>query len=63
MSMQCQHKGSPVHMLNYSGRVGRTFQPDIGSRRDEIEFDPDSLAFGVNEDGETMSKGESENLI
>ncbi|XP_010750348.2 nitric oxide-associated protein 1 isoform X2 [Larimichthys crocea] len=35
------------------GRVGRTFQSDVPSRRDEIEFDPDSLSFGENDDGET----------
>ncbi|XP_070693017.1 nitric oxide-associated protein 1 [Pempheris klunzingeri] len=36
------------------GRVGRTFRVDVGSRRDEIEFDPDSLAFGEEEDGDMM---------
>ncbi|XP_069387316.1 nitric oxide-associated protein 1 isoform X2 [Paralichthys olivaceus] len=34
------------------GRVGRTFRAEVGSRPDEIQFDPDSLAFGENEDGE-----------
>lgn len=38
------------------GRVGRTFLSDSTSRRDEIEFDPDTLAFGENE--ETMTVGE-----
>ncbi|CAN9514567.1 unnamed protein product [Ophioblennius macclurei] len=33
------------------GRVGRTFRPDV-SRKNEIEFDPDSLAFGEDEDGD-----------
>ncbi|XP_044061678.1 nitric oxide-associated protein 1 [Siniperca chuatsi] len=41
------------------GRVGRTFRSDVGSRRDEIEFDPDSLAFGENEDGETRTTAPS----
>ncbi|XP_022617046.1 nitric oxide-associated protein 1 isoform X1 [Seriola dumerili] len=34
------------------GRVGRTFRSDIRSRPDEIQFDPDSLAFGENEEQE-----------
>ncbi|KAM7418259.1 hypothetical protein PAMA_017760 [Pampus argenteus] len=34
------------------GRVGRTFRTGAGLRRGEIEFDADSLAFGVNKDGE-----------
>ncbi|XP_041652730.1 nitric oxide-associated protein 1-like [Cheilinus undulatus] len=34
------------------GRVGRTFRSNDGARRAEIEFDPDSLAFGDKEDGE-----------
>ncbi|XP_062249039.1 nitric oxide-associated protein 1 isoform X2 [Platichthys flesus] len=34
------------------GRVGRTFRAEAGSRPDEIQFDPDSLAFGQNEDGQ-----------
>lgn len=33
------------------GRVGRTFWSDV-SRRSEIQFDPDSLAFGESDDGE-----------
>ncbi|XP_060904616.1 nitric oxide-associated protein 1 [Labrus mixtus] len=37
------------------GRVGRTFRSDVGSRQNEIEFDPDSLALGENEDGETKT--------
>ncbi|XP_054453671.1 nitric oxide-associated protein 1 [Anoplopoma fimbria] len=37
------------------GRVGRTFRSDIRARHDEIEFDPDSLAFGENDDGETKT--------
>ncbi|KAM9849437.1 nitric oxide-associated protein 1 [Aulostomus maculatus] len=35
------------------GCVGRTFQAESGSRRNMIEFDPDSLAFGENEEGKT----------
>ncbi|XP_070818808.1 nitric oxide-associated protein 1 [Chaetodon trifascialis] len=34
------------------GRVGRTFRSAVRSRPDEIEFDPDILAFGENDDGE-----------
>ncbi|KAM7389270.1 hypothetical protein PAMP_023258 [Pampus punctatissimus] len=34
------------------GRVGRTFRTGAELRRDEIEFDADSLAFGENEDRE-----------
>ncbi|XP_060935007.1 nitric oxide-associated protein 1 [Limanda limanda] len=34
------------------GRVGRTFRAEVGSGPDEIQFDPDSLAFGEDEDGE-----------
>ncbi|XP_035017012.2 nitric oxide-associated protein 1 isoform X1 [Hippoglossus stenolepis] len=34
------------------GRVGRTFRAEVGSGPGEIQFDPDSLAFGENEDGE-----------
>ncbi|XP_073342700.1 nitric oxide-associated protein 1 [Pagrus major] len=41
------------------GRVGRTFWSRVSSRPDEIEFDPDSLAFGENEDGHTMTKARS----
>ncbi|XP_033502718.2 nitric oxide-associated protein 1 [Epinephelus lanceolatus] len=42
------------------GRVGRTFRSDIRSRDDEIEFDPDSLAFGENDDGDmTTAPGRS----
>ncbi|KAK9518567.1 hypothetical protein VZT92_023870 [Zoarces viviparus] len=37
------------------GRVGRTFQSHIRSRPDEIQFDPDSLAFGENDDREMKS--------
>lgn len=36
------------------GRVGRTFR-SVQSRRDVIEFDPDSLAFGENDDEETTT--------
>ncbi|XP_042274311.1 nitric oxide-associated protein 1 isoform X3 [Thunnus maccoyii] len=41
------------------GRVGRTFRTEAGSRRDEIEFDADSLAFGENEDGEMTAAAPS----
>ncbi|XP_040903691.1 nitric oxide-associated protein 1 [Toxotes jaculatrix] len=34
------------------GRVGRTFRSDVRSRPNEIQFDPDSLAFGENDDGQ-----------
>ncbi|KAF3694290.1 Nitric oxide-associated protein 1 [Channa argus] len=34
------------------GRVGRTFHSGVRSRPDEIQFDPDSLAFSETEDGE-----------
>ncbi|XP_068570147.1 nitric oxide-associated protein 1-like [Cebidichthys violaceus] len=37
------------------GRVGRTFRSHIRTRPDEIQFDPDSLAFGENDDGEMKS--------
>lgn len=37
------------------GRVGRTFRSS-GPVRDEIQFDPDSLAFGENEDGDSTKK-------
>uniref|UniRef100_A0A665U1L4 Nitric oxide associated 1 n=1 Tax=Echeneis naucrates TaxID=173247 RepID=A0A665U1L4_ECHNA len=33
-----------------SGRVGRTFRSGFRSRSTEIQFDPDSLAFGENEE-------------
>ncbi|XP_039976130.1 nitric oxide-associated protein 1 isoform X2 [Xiphias gladius] len=39
------------------GRVGRTFRSDVRSRPDEVQFDPDSLAFGEHEDGETTATG------
>ncbi|XP_026187112.1 nitric oxide-associated protein 1 [Mastacembelus armatus] len=45
------------------GRVGRTFRFDVASRPDEIQFDPDSLAFGENEDGDmtaTAIRGSTE---
>ncbi|XP_029021288.1 nitric oxide-associated protein 1-like [Betta splendens] len=32
-----------------AGRIGRTFRFDAGSRPDEIQFDPDRLAFGDRE--------------
>lgn len=38
------------------GRVGRTFRAKE-SRPNEIQFDPDSLAFGENEDGEMTATG------
>uniref|UniRef100_UPI0037E742F1 nitric oxide-associated protein 1-like n=1 Tax=Semicossyphus pulcher TaxID=241346 RepID=UPI0037E742F1 len=41
------------------GRVGRTFRSDVVSRQEEIDFDPDSLAFGENEDGETKTTASS----
>uniref|UniRef100_A0A8C4GQR4 Nitric oxide associated 1 n=1 Tax=Dicentrarchus labrax TaxID=13489 RepID=A0A8C4GQR4_DICLA len=41
------------------GRVGRTFRSDVRSRRDEIEFDPDRLAFGENEEGQMTIKAPS----
>ncbi|KAG7218152.1 hypothetical protein INR49_009053 [Caranx melampygus] len=34
------------------GRVGRTFRSDVRSRSDEIQFDPDSLALGENNEEE-----------
>ncbi|KAM8909149.1 nitric oxide-associated protein 1 [Spinachia spinachia] len=37
------------------GRVGRTFRSSIRTRSDEIKFDPDSLAFGENDDGDRRS--------
>ncbi|XP_047210249.1 nitric oxide-associated protein 1 [Girardinichthys multiradiatus] len=37
------------------GRVGQTVRSD-GSRSDEIQFDPDSLAFGENKDGDSTKK-------
>ncbi|XP_029958085.1 nitric oxide-associated protein 1 [Salarias fasciatus] len=35
------------------GRVGRTFRPSV-RRSSEIEFDPDSLAFGEDDDGDMI---------
>ncbi|XP_069029579.1 nitric oxide-associated protein 1 [Embiotoca jacksoni] len=43
------------------GRVGRTFQTD-GTGRTEIQFDPDSLAFGENEDGDTATAASSSSM-
>ncbi|XP_037318265.2 nitric oxide-associated protein 1 [Pungitius pungitius] len=37
------------------GRVGRTFRSNSSTRSDEIKFDPDSLAFGENDDGDMRS--------
>uniref|UniRef100_A0A4W6CCT0 Nitric oxide associated 1 n=1 Tax=Lates calcarifer TaxID=8187 RepID=A0A4W6CCT0_LATCA len=37
------------------GRIGRTFRSNSGSRPGVFEFDPDSLAFGGNEDEETTT--------
>lgn len=37
------------------GRVGRTFRSDAEPRRGEIQFDPDSLALGEDDDGETTT--------
>ncbi|CAJ1059313.1 nitric oxide-associated protein 1-like isoform X1 [Xyrichtys novacula] len=39
------------------GRVGRTFRSDVRPREDEIQFDPDSLAHGEDEDGEMKETG------
>ncbi|XP_068460304.1 nitric oxide-associated protein 1 [Clinocottus analis] len=39
-----------------TGRVGRTFRSDLKSRPNEIQFDPDSLAFGENEDDDKRTK-------
>ncbi|XP_041845959.1 nitric oxide-associated protein 1 isoform X2 [Melanotaenia boesemani] len=36
------------------GRVGQTFRSDT-SKGDEIQFDPDSLAFGEDEDGQVKT--------
>ncbi|XP_038554784.1 nitric oxide-associated protein 1 isoform X4 [Micropterus salmoides] len=41
------------------GRVGRTFRSDIRSKSKEIDFDPDSLAFGENEDGDMTTTAPS----
>lgn len=43
-------------MFISSGRIGRTFRVE-GFRPNEIQFDPDSLAFGENEDGEETTTG------
>ncbi|XP_028271583.1 nitric oxide-associated protein 1 [Parambassis ranga] len=40
------------------GRVGRTFRTD-GARPKEFQFDPDSLAFEENGDGETLTTAAS----
>ncbi|XP_061690402.1 nitric oxide-associated protein 1 isoform X2 [Syngnathoides biaculeatus] len=40
------------------GRVGRTFLPKVGRRT--IVFDPDTLAFGEDHDGESMTPGHGE---
>ncbi|XP_005924099.1 nitric oxide-associated protein 1 [Haplochromis burtoni] len=40
------------------GRIGRTFRVE-GFRPNEIQFDPDSLAFGENEDGEETTTAAS----
>ena len=45
------------HLFPCSGRVGRTFRFNT-SREDEIQFDPDSLAFGEDDDGEVTTAGE-----
>ncbi|KAK2848707.1 hypothetical protein Q5P01_008541 [Channa striata] len=45
------------------GRVGRTFHSNVGSRSDEIQFDPDSLALGVTEDGEIKKQVMTEKHI
>lgn len=45
----------PVWISPSSGRVGRTFRSNIRMRREEIDFDPDSLSFG--EDEETLPSG------
>ncbi|XP_059201727.1 nitric oxide-associated protein 1-like [Centropristis striata] len=37
------------------GRVGRTFRPGFRSRPNEIQFDPDSLAFGEKDEEETKT--------
>ncbi|XP_072251205.1 nitric oxide-associated protein 1 isoform X2 [Leuresthes tenuis] len=40
------------------GRVGRTFRSN-SSREDEIQFDPDSLAFGEDDDGQVTPAADS----
>lgn len=47
----------PVSTCLYlsSGRVGRTFLSNIRRKPEEIEFDPDSLSFGQDE--ETLRTG------
>lgn len=50
----------PVSTMS-SGHVGRTFPSTVRMRREEIEFDPDSLAFGQNE--ETVTAGKERHLI
>ncbi|XP_029688051.1 nitric oxide-associated protein 1 isoform X2 [Takifugu rubripes] len=50
----CKSRASDVvHKATISpwpGRVGRTFLSSVRMRREEIEFDPDSLAFGQTEE-------------
>ncbi|XP_042372741.1 nitric oxide-associated protein 1-like [Plectropomus leopardus] len=45
------------------GRVGRTFRSGARYRSDEIEFEPDSLAFGENDNGETVTGEDTERDI
>nr|XP_046262751.1 nitric oxide-associated protein 1 [Scatophagus argus] len=51
-----QHLSKQAYVV---GRVGRTFLSDTMYRRNKIEFNPDSLAFGENEDGESVTKAPS----
>uniref|UniRef100_A0A3Q3GQM7 Nitric oxide associated 1 n=1 Tax=Kryptolebias marmoratus TaxID=37003 RepID=A0A3Q3GQM7_KRYMA len=44
------------------GRVGRTFQPNR-TKTNEVQFDPDNLAFGENEDGDSSTPGELFNEV
>ena len=59
------HLSSCPHVLVSSspGRVGRTFQSAVRAKPDEIDFDPDSLAFGENDDEETKTGEDTERDI
>ena len=48
--------------LAWLGRIGRTFRVDPVPKRDEIQFDPDSLAYGEYGVEEESTTGKTHQL-
>ncbi|KAI4891843.1 hypothetical protein NFI96_029009, partial [Prochilodus magdalenae] len=45
------------------GRIGRTFRVDQSSRKNLVEFDPDSLSFGEDHQEDSFGKSSAEPIV